>query len=209
MSEWPLSKECFVTPVTLAALKAFGLESLEFDPDILCQVFEEQFDFKKLPSKLADKLNCGYMLVGTDAFTASIEGFLSATAIMNNLVFSEDEPPYCSLEMCAWSIWEYGEMLGSIEDGKSTEKFCPDIVAYIREVGKTNGVYKFPKWMEFANPEDQSMPDITGDADQFTAFVNRQDNYISDLNGFVTEKQKLLTEELKKLEAAGIIGPGK
>lgn len=206
MSDWPLNKECFVTSITLAALKKFGLESLDWEPEILRDAFEEQFDLAKLSQKAFDKLNCGYMLVGTDAFTSTIEGFLSATAIMNNLVFSEDEAPYCSLEMCAWSIWEYGELLGGIEDGKSTEQFCPDIIAYIQEVGKTNGVYRFPKWMEFANPPDNSMPDITSDADQFTMFENRQNNYISDLNGFVTAKQQLLTEELKKLQAAGIIG---
>ena len=206
MSDWPLNKECFVTSITLAALKKFGLESLEWEPEILRDAFEEQFDLAKLSQKAFDKLNCGYMLVGTDAFTSTIEGFLSATAIMNNLVFSEDEAPYCSLEMCAWSIWEYGDLMGGIEDGKSTEQFCPDIIAYIQEVGKTNGVYRFPKWMEFANPPDNRMPDITSDADQFTMFENRQNNYISDLNGFVTAKQQLLTEELKKLQAAGIIG---
>lgn len=206
MSDFPLTKECFVTAVTLPAIRKFGLESLDFDPDVLCQAFEEEFDIKKLPSKLADKLNCGYMLIGTDAFTSSIEGFLSATAIMNNLVFDEDEAPYCSLEMCAWSTWEYAELLGDLEDGRSTATYCSDIIAYIQEVANTNGVYKLPRWMEFANRPQERMPDITSDADQFSAWINRQDDYISDLNGFVTFKQGLLTEELKKLQEAHLIG---
>lgn len=206
MSDFPLTKECFVTSVTLPAIRKFGLESLDWDPDVLCQAFEEEFDIKRLPSKLADKLNCGYMLIGTDAFTSSIEGFLSATNIMNNLVFSEDEAPYCSLEMCAWSIWEAINLLGDIENGAPTCEFCSDIVAYIREVGRLNGVSQFPRWMAFANPENMRMPDTTSDPDLFAGYVDRQQRYISDMNGFVTFKQDLLTKELKTLQNAGIIG---
>jgi hypothetical protein len=206
MSDFPLNRECFVTPLALTAIKKFGPESLEWEPEILRDAFEETFEMNKMPQKMFDKLNCGYMLIGTDAFSSTIEGFLSATAIMNNLVFSEDEAPYCSLEMCAWSIWEYINLMGDIKDGKPTIEFCPDIIKYIQEVGRTNGISKFPPWMEFANPEDASMPDMTGDADLFEMYNQRQSNYISDLNGFVTEKQKLLTEELLTLQKDGILG---
>lgn len=206
MSEWPLSKECFVTPVVLAALKSFGLESLDWDPLIVRNAFEEQFEIKKMPQKLFDKLQCGYTLVGTDAFSSTIEGFLSCTAIMNNLVFDESEPPFCSLEMCAWSIWEYGLLMGTLEDGKSTETFSPDIIKYIQEAGKLNGVSRFPKWMSFANPENEIQPDNTGDPDAFAMYENRQQDMISDMNGFVTAKQELLNKELKKLEELHIIG---
>ena len=205
MSEWPLSKECFVTPVALAAIKKLGMESLEYDPLIIRDMFEEAFDIKRMSNKLFDKLNCSYMLIGTDAFNSTIEGFLSATAIMNNMVFDETESPFCSLEMCAWSTWEYAILLGDLADGRSTSNYCPDIIKYIQETGKLNGVYRFPRWMSFADPENGSMPDLTGDADAFGAFTRRQDAYISGLNGFVSEKQNLLTAELKKLEAAGIL----
>lgn len=206
MSDFPLTKECFVTSLVLPALKKFGFESLDWEPEILRDAFAEEFQMNKMPQKMFDKLNCGYMLVGTDAFTSSIEGFLSATNVMNNLVFDGDEAPFCSLDMCAWSVWEYGELLGGIKDGESTEEFCPDIVKYIQEVAKLNGVSQFPKWLSFANPENMAMPDMTGDTALFEMYNNRQQDYIGDLNGFVTYKQKLLTEELQKLQKAGLIG---
>lgn len=205
MSEWPLSKECFVTPVALAAIRKFGLESLDWAPEVLRDAFEEEFDIKRCPQRLFDKLNCGYMLIGTDAFNSTIEGFLSATCIMNNLVFDASEAPFCSLEMCAWSTWEAAILLGDIDNGKSTAPYCPDVIKYIQEVGKLNGVYRFPKWMSFANPENGSMPDLTGDVDAFGAFERRQEAYISDMNGFVTSKQKLLIAELEKLKTIGIL----
>ena len=206
MSTFPLTKECFVTSVTLTALKTFGLDSLEWEPEILRDAFEEQFQIKTMSQKLFDKLNCGYMLVGTDAFSSTIEGFLSATNIMNNLVFSEDEAPYCSLDMCAWSVWEYINLLGDVKDGKPTIEFCPDIVTYIQQVGKQNGVSKFPKWLGFADPTNAIMPDLTGDPELFSMYEARQQNYISDMNGFVTFKQNLLTQELETLQKAGILG---
>ena len=206
MSDFPLNSQCFVTPLALTAIKAFGLESLDWEPEILRDAFEAQFEMNKMPQKMFDKLNCGYMLIGTDAFSSTIEGFLSATAIMNNLVFSEDEIPYCSLDMCAWSVWEYLMLLGDIKDGAPTIEFSPDIITYIQQAGAQNGVYQFPKWLEFANPPKDALPDLTGDPDLFGSFMSRQENYISDLNGFVTEKQRLLTEELQKLQENGILG---
>ena len=60
--------------------------------------------------------------------------------------------------------------------------------------------------MAFANPENMRMPDTTDDPDVFATYMNRQNDYISDLNGFVTFKQDLLTKELHTLQNAGLIG---
>ena len=96
--------------------------------------------------------------------------------------------------------------MGDIKDGAPTIEFSPDIITYIQQAGAQNGVYQFPKWLEFANPPQDALPDLTGDPDLFGSFMSRQENYISDLNGFVTEKQRLLTEELQKLQENGILG---
>ena len=204
MSDWPLNKECFVTSITLAALKKFGLESLAFEPEILRDAFEEQFDLAKLSQKAFDKLNCGYMLVGTNAFEATIEGFLSATATMNNLLFDQAEVPFCSLEQCAWSVWEYLNLLGDIDNGQPTVTFCPDIVEYIRKAGNLNGISEFPPWLAFAN-STPAMPDISDDVEQFEMYRARQQDYISVIMASVAEKQERLNKELLELKNAGYV----
>lgn len=206
MSIFPLKNSCFVTSVTLASLKAFGLESLDWEPEILRDAFQEQFELRKMSQKLFDKLNCGYTLVGTNAFPASIEGFLSSTAIMNNQPFEEDEIPYCSLENCAWSVWEYMNLIGETKNGAPTEEFAPDIIAYIQETGKINGVTEFPTYLAFANRPDGSMPDLTGDADAFMMYEARQKDYINRINRYVADKQARLNEELTLLKNARLIG---
>lgn len=204
--ELPLKNNCFVTSIALVGLKHLGPESMEYEPEILRDAFESQFGMKKMSQKMFDKLNCGYMLVSTDAFLSTIEGFLTATAVMNNLVFEDDEIPFCTLENCAWSIWEYINLMGEIKDGQPTEKFCPEIIEYIREAGRLNGVSQFPQWLAFANQESGALPDLTGDISLFEMYQARQQDYISDLNGFVSKKQEELTTELLTLQNSGFLG---
>lgn len=204
--ELPLKNNCFVTSIALVGLKHLGPESMSYEPEILRDAFESQFGMQKMSQKMFDKLNCGYMLVSTDAFVSTIEGFLTATAVMNDLVFEEDEIPFCTLENCAWSVWEYINLMGEIKDGQPTEQFCPEIIEYIREAGKLNGVSKFPQWLAFAEPSDGAIPDLTGDVSLFEMYQARQQDYISDLNGFVSKKQEDLTNELLTLQNSGFLG---
>ncbi len=200
-----IQNSSFVTTVTLPTLKKLGPESADMEPYALRDAFEDVFDIQKMSQKTFDKLNCGYMLIFTDAFTSTIEGFLSATAIMNNLVFEEGTVPFCELEHCAWSIWEYMNLTGEMQNGTPIEEFCPDIHIYIKEAAKLNGIYHMPAWMQFAATDIQ-IPDLTGDVSVFEMFQNRQSNYIADLNGFVNNKQLQLAQELKDLQAAGLVG---
>ena len=189
----------------MLGMRALGLESLDWEPEILRDAFEDAYGIDKLSQRLFDKLNCGYMLVGTDAFTTSIEAFLSATAVMNNMVFESDEVPYCTFEMCAWSVWEYINLMGDIEDGKPTDQFSPEIILYIQQAANENGISRFPLWLKFAEPEN-NLPDLSGDIDQFEMYQERQNDRISDMNGFVTRKQEELTEELTTLQKLGFLG---
>ena len=205
MSELPINKNSFVSTMAMLGLRALGLESLDWEPEILRDAFEDAYGIDKLSQRLFDKLNCGYMLVGTDAFTSSIEAFLSATAVMNNMVFEADEVPYCTFEMCAWSVWEYINLMGDIEDGKPTDQFSPEIILYIQKAANENGISSFPLWLKFAEPEN-NLPDLSGDIDQFEMYQERQNDRISDMNGFVTRKQEELTEELTNLQNLGFLG---
>lgn len=206
MSDFPLKNDCFVTSITLAGLKKLGLESLDWDPYILRDSFEDAFGIDRLSQKMFDKLNCGYTLIGTNLFPASIEGFLTSTAIMNDFVFDESEIPYCTLKQCAWSIWEYANLTGEIENDRPTEAFCPEVAQYIRTAGEINGISEFPDWMAFAvDKEGQKMPDLSSDVQLFEQYRQRQQDYVSDLNVFVAERQQKLAEELEMLKNGGFI----
>ena len=197
------SDACFVSTITLLGLKQLGFESLDWEPEILRDAFDSVYNCK-LGQKSFDKLNCGYSLVGTNAFSATIEGFLADTAVMNNRVFDQSEAPFCTLKMCAWSVWEYMQLLGEMEDGKPTEEFSADIATYIAEVAKLNGISEVPDWLGFARPY-LTVPDLSGDVQQFEMYQARQGNYISMLNIYVSERQELLKQQLLQLKDAKVL----
>lgn len=193
-------KNLYVTPITLVACKEFGPESLQWDPLILRDALKDLFNTEKLDQKTFDKVNCGYTLIGTNSFTESLESFLACTAIMNNQVFNELFASFCTFDMCAWSIWEYINLLGEINDSKPTETFSSDIIEYIREVGKLNGIYKYPIWMSFAE-NDMILPeDLSSDASQFEMFHARQTDNLNIVLKKVDIKQEELLLQLKILK---------
>jgi hypothetical protein len=201
----PLKNNCFVSSITVLALKTFGLESLEWEPRVLRDAMEEKFDLQKLPQRIFDKLNCGYMLVGTNAYTSTIEGFLSANAVMNNQSFDENQIPFNSLKTLAWGVWEYSNLMGDIKDGAPTEEFSSDIIVYIREAAELNGVRKFPDYLKFAENPHIGLPDMGTDPTAMEMYLNRQQSNINDLNAFITGRQTALVQELTELQRQGWI----
>ena len=204
LAELACSNGCFVTTLALMAVSKLGIECLEWEPEIVVEAFEAEFGIDKLPQKACDKLQAGLMLIGTNAFTASLEGFLSATKVMNNRVFDESEAPYCDLRMCSWSVYEYTQLMGGMGDEEAPEEFSPDIVTYIQEVGKVNGVTQFPEWLSFANSGTE-MPDMTGDVDLFELYNARQQDYVALLTEDTNARQQELASQLNTLKEAGII----
>ena len=205
MIDIPLRSNCFVSSITVMALKKLGLESLEWEPMILRDAFELAYDIKKLPQRSFDKLNCGYALVGTNAFVSTIEGFLAGTSVMNNRRFEEREASFCTLEMCAWSVWEYINLMGELENGAPTEAFHSDIIKYIQSVARLNGVSTMPAWLKFAEASSEQLPDMSGDLALFEMYQARQSDYVDSMNNLVKTKQEALEAELSELETAHII----
>ena len=206
MKPLPLDKDCFVTSITLVMVRKFGTPVLDWDPLITRDAFEGIFQIPKMPQRMFDKLQCGLSMLGTDLFTASLEGFLSCTACMNNLVFNSQTAPFVTLRHCAWGIWEYMNLNGDIDkNNRPTEKFSPEIIGYIQETAKYYGVTQLPDWLQFAQ-EGLNMPDMSENVELFESYTLRQQEYVDGLNEYVTGRQEALGNELKKLAADGFIG---
>lgn len=125
---------------------------------------------------------------------------------MNNMVLNSDTIPFVSLEQCAWGVWEYMNLNGDMDENKMpTETFSPDIIKYIQEAGKLNGIMKYPAWLDFAKLPDDAFPDLSDDVALFNAFMSRQDDYVTSISGFVALRQEQMAAELKKLADAGYI----
>lgn len=206
MKQLFLDKKCTVSAITLAAVRSFGLESTEYEPQILRDLFQQRFGIQKLPQRAFDKLNCGYTLIGTELYTNSIQVFLTCNGVMANKYLDQNQITYNSLKDIAWGIWQYCNLVGQLQNGKPTQKFSPDIVLYIQEVAKTNGIVQFPPWLQFAQPTAAYPQQLMHDPANFQAYMQRQQAQVDQLTRFVTHKQQQMVQQLQMLSDNGILG---
>lgn len=197
-------KDTFVTTLALMAISSFGLECLEWDPVVVNDEFADRFDIAELSSLTCDKLQTGLMLIGTDAYTSTLEGFLAGTHVMDGNRINSTEVPFCDIDACAWGIQEYLQLMEDTADMGSVI-WSPDIIKYIQEVAKIHGIYKFPSWMRFADIGSTSIPDAYGDIQIFEMFNQRQASEIAKLELYVMEQQKKLAAQLDILKKAKLL----
>lgn len=193
------NRSCLVTPITLAAIKAFGLQSTQYEPQILRDMFQQRFNVRKMGQKAFDKLNCGYTLIGTDLYTRSIQVFLSCNCVMANRRIDDNIVSYNSLRDIAWGIWQYCNLVGQLDDHKPTQQFNSDIIVYIRQLARAHGVTKLPPWMQFAQPVVSYPQQLSSDPVVFQAYMQRQQSQRNSLIQFVVNKQNMLLSQLQQL----------
>lgn len=201
-----LDKKCTVSAISLAAIRTLGLESTQFQPQILRDLFQQQFSIDKLPQRAFDKLNCGYTLLGTDLYTRSIQVFLTCNGVMANKYLDQNQITYNSLKDIAWGVWQYCNLVGQFDDGKPTQQFSPDIILYIQQVAKASGIVKLPAWLQFAQQQETYPQQLLADPVSFQAYMARQQSQVAQLTQFVSAKQQKMLGQLKQLQSAGILG---
>lgn len=199
------SAELLVTPMTLASLRAFGLQSLDFEPQILRDLYQERFGIKKLGQRLFDKLNCGYTLIGTDLYPKSLQVFLSCNGVMSGKPLDEDIITYNTLRDIVWGVWEYCNLTNEMEDSKPVQSFAPDIIGYIQEVSRLNGITKLPVWLSFAQRQTTGIDQVLTNPTDYEAYEQRQQGECNRLIKFVNEKQNVLVEQLNELQKTGVL----
>lgn len=193
---------CFVSTITVAALRKLGIESLDWSPEVLRDAFDEGYSVK-LGQKAFDKLNCGYMMLGSTMYSDTIEGFLTANAVMGGKPLDGSEISYNSLRDIAWGVWEYINLTGEEENNVPTETFAPEIILYIQRLGQSQGITQLPKWLEFVPPESAYSArldeTLSGDVVLFEAYSKRQKKASEDLSLYTKNRQSELVKQLKTL----------
>lgn len=194
-----------VTPITLASVRSFGLQSLQYQPQVLRDLYQQRFGIKKLSQRLFDKLNCGYTLIGTDLYTKSIQVFLSCNGVMAGKPLDDSIITYNTLLDTVWGVWQYCNLTNQMKDDKPTQKFAPDIIQYIRQVAKLNGVTTLPVWMGFAQRQTTGADQVISSPVEFQAYQQRQQGQCNRLVQFVNNKQAVLVAQLNQLQKIGIL----
>lgn len=190
-------KNCMVTTYTLAALAKLGMQCLNWDPLILRDAFQKQFDCK-LSQRGFDKLQAGLTVVGTNLFNTSIETFLACTAAFANKSIKEGQLSYVTLKDCCWAVFCQKQL------NDEFQQYDPDIVSYINKLMNQDGISKLPDYMSFANLPDDQMTRIqqalVSDQTAFEAYSSRQIQNVNDIKMYIKDMQRVLIKQLKILD---------
>ena len=195
-------KDCMLPVYALAAMNRFGQDALDWDPLILRDAFQAQFDCK-LGQKAFDKLMAGTSMIGTNLFTTSIQSFLACTAACNNKSINQRELSYVTLKDCCWSVFCWKQMIGYNPD-QDSQRFDPDIIMYIQALMDEQGISELPDFLSFAKFDAQRITTIQKaliqDATAFQAYNTRQLNEVQELKAYIRDKQKALVAQLQQLQ---------
>lgn len=195
-------KDCMLPVYALAAMNRFGQDALDWDPLILRDAFQAQFNCK-LSQKAFDKLMAGTSMIGTNLFTTSIQSFLACTAACNNKSINQNELCYVTLKDCCWAVFVWKEMIGYNPD-QDSQRFDADIIMYIQALMQQEGISKLPDFLDFAKFDQHKITTIqqalVQDVTAFQAYNTRQLNQVQQLKAYIRDKQKVLVAQLQVLQ---------
>ena len=187
----------FVSTCTAAALRMLGQESLDWDPLVIRDGVQEFLGLKKLPQKLFDKINCGYTMIGTNGYTASLETLAVCNAVMSSVPFEDGVMPLDDHYTLAWGAWEYFRLTGDTIDSVT---FSIDNAIYGGEVLYTAGITNPPDWLSWVeyDPVKISRLDSLLDDPQF--YMDRQHGMVAELENYCKEKDAKMVIQLERLD---------
>lgn len=166
----------------------YGLEALEWPPQVLAEEFLADYGAVVPPINLAKIMVAGD-LVQSDQFYRSLPRFIFVCNILSNSYLEPGEFDPADAAEIAWGVTE--AMLiypaETITDGDG-EAFSTDITAYIGRILAEEGI---------VNPPDVLRIGLVDNADPFSPWVDDPDLYAS-MFATQTEKTDLITNMLKE-----------
>ena len=191
------AKDAFVSTCSLAAIRLFGIESMDWDPLVLRDALEEDLAMKKIPQRLFDKVNCGYSLMGTNGYPPHLEIFVPCNSVMSNQQIDEGTMGLDDPYTLAWGVWEYFRLTG---DTPEDTEFSEDVRIYGGEVlyqaGMTDPL-PWLSWVKFDPVKEERLRTLLTDPDFYNA---RQIGLKTNLEAMIKARDGALTAELQLLD---------
>lgn len=192
------SNKCTPATYALAIISVFGLQVLDWDPLIVKQSFQDYFQVK-LSQRAFNKLQAGLTMLGTDAFQATIQGFLMCTAACANKPITQGQIPFVSLKDACWAFYLYQQMLG-----QKLQDVAPQIDVYIQQLMRLEGITKLPQFMSCvqldSSIQQKAQIQLASDIALFTAYNTRQQNTVIELQTYVDTLKAQQAAQLQILQ---------
>lgn len=192
------SNKCTPATYALAIISVFGLQVLDWDPLIVKQSFQDYFQVK-LSQRAFNKLQAGLTMLGTDAFQATIQGFLMCTAACANKPITQGQIPFVSLKDACWAFYLYQQLLG-----QKLQDVAPQIDIYIQQLMRLQGITKLPQFMNCIQLDSSILQkaqiQLASDQALFSSYNIRQQNTVVQLQSYVDALRQEQVYQLQQLQ---------
>lgn len=200
------SPDTFATVLITICGDRFGLQDdegtsfLEWDPETLRMEIDEEFSTKITDANF-NKLMAAIRLITEDVFYQSLPDFIMlCNALFNGTVTPGIWDPADTVEV-AWGITE--AMLLWPPDARDEEPFAEEIVAYIAEVVRAEGIMDPPDVLRLGGIDDdlrlQVQGAFTDDPKMFQMIYEVEQGKTDEINALVKGRLHLMLEQLDSL----------
>jgi len=184
-------KNTFASVLLAAAVKAYGIDILQWDPETIYTELKDEVE--NLSDENYNKFMAAVELVTTDKFYYSLPAFIRLCNVLYSGTYNADTwDPADMLEIC-WGILE-GKLIWP------EDSFSEQILGYIKERLKYEGFMLKPKALMLEIDTSDLIPiDETDDPELFKAMYQRAKEKADALDSLVVMRFSELIDQLASL----------
>lgn len=195
------SNGTYATTMVTLLVDTYGTECFAWSPETLEMEINEDFDIK-IPRTNLDRLMTGINLLTSDDFYRSLPDFINFCNILSGDSYDpRNWDPADSAEI-AWGITEC--LLLSPPDDEDEDPFDDEIVAYIGQVLKSEGIITPPDVLKIAVRDDDPAGFVAGefsdDPEMFNAIYDFESTKTAEINNAVKVGLNNLAQQLGALQ---------
>jgi hypothetical protein len=197
----PLWVDANTLTTTLVAMfvDTYGTEGFSWDPETIALELQDDFNVD-LPAPNFSRLMTGIKLLTTDEFYQNLRDFIEYCNIMSGSIAGTFDP--ADVDEIAWGITE--AMLLAPPDDDDEEPFHPEVLAYIGEMTKREGLINPPDILRIGTRNDDALSRVqagfTDDPTMFGAIFEIEQGQTDEINEMVKGRLRMLVQQLESLD---------
>ncbi len=180
-------------------IDTYGTEAFSWSPVTICVEIHDDFGVE-LPGQNFDRLMAAIQILTTNNFYKSLPSFNDLCCILSGsaIIFDSFQP--ADAGDIAWGITEAVLLSGIPEE---EEPFTPEIVGFIEEAVKAEGIITPPKILQLGQVgrdlADKIHVDYSDDPDMFSEIWQIEKSKTDEINSLVTDRLQAMTHQLEQL----------
>jgi hypothetical protein len=194
----------FGATLLAAYVSAYGVEGLEWDVEAIRLNIQSDFGVE-LSDELLARLSMAIAIATSNIFFVSLPDFIDICNVLSGDILDPTVFDPADAEEIAWAITE--ALIIDPPDDDNTDPFVPEIIGYIQEVLKAEGILNPPDILRLGISDKFAFDNVANewstDPVMFEAITKFEQDRTEDINETLRERLFELVAQLEALQIAG------